>query len=250
MHRSLRVPAGWLLGLLALFATIPAGGVSAPRRIRVFVALCDNATQGIQPVPAKIGNGEDPAANLYWGCTDGLKSWFRASRLWRLEKTETDLSPRVLERLTFRHVATGAILVADAYRGSQMRACLEDFERALASGEDDLVAFIGHNGLMDGSIESTAPTPGARRPDAVVLCCRSAAYFQPRLGALGARAVLLTEQLMYPGAFILHDVIERWLRGGSTAQFRDAAATAYARNQHISLRAAAGVFTPAERLPP
>ncbi|EDY21883.1 hypothetical protein CfE428DRAFT_0008 [Chthoniobacter flavus Ellin428] len=42
--------------------------VPAPAaEIHVFVALADNATQGIVPVPAKIGNGDDAEHNLYWG---------------------------------------------------------------------------------------------------------------------------------------------------------------------------------------
>jgi hypothetical protein len=37
---------------------------AAPKKVAVFVALCDNATQGILPVPAKIGDGDKPDANL------------------------------------------------------------------------------------------------------------------------------------------------------------------------------------------
>lgn len=37
------------------------------RVIHVLVALCDNENQGIVPVPAFLGNGEDPQKNLYWG---------------------------------------------------------------------------------------------------------------------------------------------------------------------------------------
>ncbi len=33
--------------------------------IHVFVALCDNQNQGIVPVPASLGNGQDPKSNLY-----------------------------------------------------------------------------------------------------------------------------------------------------------------------------------------
>ncbi len=235
---------------LSLLASRPTVASAEPRQIHVFVALCDNASQGIQPVPAKIGNGNDPASNLYWGCSDGLSSWFRASRLWQLQKTEKDVSPAILERLVFRHVATGTILTAEAYRGSEIRLCLQDGERAIAVGESDLIAFIGHNVLMDGPITPAAPVPGARRSDAVILCCASSAYFGPRLAGLGARRVLLTDQLMYPGAFLLHDMIEPWLRGGTTAAFRSAAAEAYAKNQRISVRAATGIFTPPERLAP
>jgi hypothetical protein len=32
--------------------------------IHVLVALCDNENQGIVPVPAHLGNGEDPNRNL------------------------------------------------------------------------------------------------------------------------------------------------------------------------------------------
>ncbi|MGC6431949.1 MAG: hypothetical protein ACON5F_12965 [Jejuia sp.] len=37
------------------------------KTIHVYVALCDNINQGIVPVPAKLGNGQDPKNNLYWG---------------------------------------------------------------------------------------------------------------------------------------------------------------------------------------
>ena len=37
------------------------------RLVHVFVALADNAHQGIVPVPAALGNGDDAAQNLYWG---------------------------------------------------------------------------------------------------------------------------------------------------------------------------------------
>ena len=48
------------------------------KSIHIFVALCDNKYQGIVPVPAKIGNGQEPNANLYWGCGYGIDSWLGA----------------------------------------------------------------------------------------------------------------------------------------------------------------------------
>ena len=44
------------------------------KTIHVLVALCDNKYQGIVPVPPKIGNGQDPDNNLYWGCAFGVRS--------------------------------------------------------------------------------------------------------------------------------------------------------------------------------
>ena len=48
---------------------------SGLKTIHVFVALCDNKYQGIVPVPAKIGNGQDAATNLYWGAAFGVKTF-------------------------------------------------------------------------------------------------------------------------------------------------------------------------------
>jgi hypothetical protein len=58
--------------LTLLFVAVVSLAQAAPKQIRVFVALCDNKTQGIVPVGEKIGNGDDPDSNLYWGCSDGF----------------------------------------------------------------------------------------------------------------------------------------------------------------------------------
>ena len=56
---------------------------AAPRTVHVFVALCDNANQGIVPVPATLGNGQDPQRNLYWGAMFGVKTFFGKSADWK-----------------------------------------------------------------------------------------------------------------------------------------------------------------------
>ncbi len=215
---------------------------AAGKRIAVFVGLCDNATQGIVKVGEKIGDGNKPDANLYWGCTDGLKSCFKASRAWKLEKSEKETGDeRILERLTFRHVAGKAVLVAEAWRGSNLKECYEACEKAMLSGENDLVAFIGHNVLMDVPMDAPA-AKAAGKTDAIVLCCMSERYFRERLEKAGVRPVLTTTQLMYPGSFILRDALEPWLSGKGPEALREAAGNAYARNQKIKPAAAKGVF--------
>ena len=48
--------------LLLLVTALGVGSLQAEARsIRAFVALCDNDSQGIAPVPPRIGNGDDPA---------------------------------------------------------------------------------------------------------------------------------------------------------------------------------------------
>ncbi len=233
-RRVLLIACG--LGVLSGFVQARA----EPKKVHVFVALCDNATQGIIPVPPKIGNGDDLDNNLYWGCDEGLRSVFRKGSGWERTKQEKPSGSPVLERLEFKH-SSGATLVAEAYRGSQMKQCLLDFEAAIRAGGNDLVAFIGHNGLMDQALPLIQATP-TRRSDVIVLCCKSADYFRDRIAAQGGRPVLHTTQLMYPGSFLLRDALAAWLRGEGVAALRDAAARAYAKNQGISVKAAAGVF--------
>jgi hypothetical protein len=97
---------------------------------------------------------------------------------------------------------------------------------------------------MDFSIEwpPAATAPGAKPKAAIVLCCLSRSYFADPLRRIGARPMLTTTQLMYPGAFILHDAVEAWLAGRQPDEIRAAAGRAYSKNQGISLKAGTGVF--------
>jgi hypothetical protein len=70
--------------------------------IHVFVALCDNKYQGIVPVPPKIGNGQDPETNLYWGCDNGVRTYFKKSKQWHLVKSVRS-KKMIMERLIFKH---------------------------------------------------------------------------------------------------------------------------------------------------
>ena len=231
---------------MVLVSCLIAAAASAQEKtkiVHVFVALADNASQGIAPVPAKIGNGDDADANLYWGTTDGLKSVFGRDKAWKLEKTEANPAPEILERRAYRHTSRDCVLIAEAWRGRNIHECLLAFLADLRERRCDLAAFIGHNGLMDREISPVVAAPSEKRSDAIILCCLSARYFAPHLEALQARPVLTTEQLMYPGAFLLRDALAAWLRGASREEIRLAAAKAYAQNQKISVKAAAGVFT-------
>lgn len=253
--------------MLILAASLPAAA-DPPKVIHIFVALCDNAAQGIAPVPAKIGNGDDPNHNLYWGCDDGLRTHFKQRKTWRLVETRANPKPDVLERLVFKHATHDAWLVADAYRGAAIKRSLEDFLAAAAgrtaetielpranqpvslhlAGSASFLAFIGHNGLMDFTLPFPSTMRSGASVPAVVLCCKSQDYFEQGLRLAGAQPLLLTTQFMYPGSFILHAALDGWLAGQPPTALRELAATAYARNQKISVKAARGVFAaPATR---
>jgi len=233
--------------------------------VHLYVALCDNDSQGIAPVPKKIGNGDDPDNNLYWGCTEGARSCFSHSSLWKRIRTEKKIpgKPEILERVVLRHKKNGAILVMDAWKGTAIQACTKEFIRSLAgehyeslsftdeksdhkiniAGGADFLAYIGHNGLMDFTAKAQPANPNRRQKvDTAILCCRSKAYFSGIVAQAGARPVLLTASNMYPGAFILRDVLEGWFSGENRSQLRMRAARAYAKNQKISVKSALTVF--------
>lgn len=225
--------------ILALLLVAPLW--AAPKKVALFVALCDNATQGIIPVPAKIGDGNKPDDNLYWGCSDGFSGCFRASKRWKLQRKEVPQDKRIFERVVYLDESGNIELTAEAWRGSEIKACLTAFESALVSGNHDLCAYIGHNVLMDGEVAPSA-VKAAKPCDAIVLCCMSESYFKTRLVAMGARPVLLTTQLMYPGSFLLRDSLPVWAKDRPLPEIRQAAGAAYALNQKIPKKAATGVF--------
>ena len=221
--------------------------------IHVLVALCDNRYQGIVPVPAKIGNGQDPDQNLYWGCSLGVRTYFSKSRNWKLIRRDRPDSVR-LERLVFRHQKTGAWLVAEAWDGRMIKQCTRTFFDYCSGNRPDtlqvqhhiigiggnarLIAYTGHDGLMDFRIQDVYQPANQRKREAIILACISSHFFRPHLEKTGARALLWTTGLMSPEAYTLHDALEAWLQGSSRDTVRIQAAKAYARYQHCSEKAA------------
>lgn len=245
--------------------TPPAETVHPFKIIHTYVALCDNASQGIAPVPAKIGDGNDPANNLYWGCSDGALAYFSRSNAWqRLSVGKAADQPQILERLIFQHKTEPSILIIDAWQGSAIQPCIEQFIQSLAGqryeniqirdrednahqinvgGGADFLAFIGHNGLMEFRVEPLPANPKRKQKvQAAVLCCKSQRFFANHLAKAEASAAVMTATNMYPGAFILHDVIAGWHNDEKPENLRNRAAKAYAKNQKISVKSAKSVF--------
>lgn len=222
--------------------------------VHVLVALCDNENQGIVPVPAFLGNGEDAAKNLYWGAAFGVKTFFSKSANWQKLAAIPNPKENVLERIVFKHKTQNVYLVADAYRGSKMREMMNDFFAATAGakrenvavdnitlqilGSANLVAFVGHNGLMDFKLENQPPKKDDENRDAIILACASRNYFSAPLKKTSTKPLLWTSNLMAPEAYILHDALEGWVNGESGEQVRNRAAAAYSKYQKISLKSA------------
>ncbi|MEP6676359.1 MAG: hypothetical protein ABJA78_14440 [Ferruginibacter sp.] len=230
---------------------------SSFKTIHVFVALCDNKYQGIVPVPAAIGNGQDPDNNLYWGCGFGVRTYFSKSNQWTLIRKQKIDSIK-MERLIFKHKTKNYYLIADAYNGKYIKQATIDFLQSCAGmmkdtirinnktigiyGNAKLIAFVGHDGLMDFNLTNTYKNADGKRRDAIILACISKKYFSQHLQPTGARALVWSNGLMSPEAYTLHDAIATYMNDGNAEQVRNSAAEAYAKFQHCSKKAALGLL--------
>lgn len=226
--------------------------------IHVFVALADNVNQGIVPVSATLGNGDNPRTNLYWGAAFGIKTFFSRNKDWELISTTLNPSATILERCIFKHRRGSLLLVADAYRGKEIAQTTADFLEAAAGkpgeklkaaelefhtgGSADLVAYVGHNGLMDFRLSSHPQRRDDRERRAIILACASKQYFSTALQQSGAAPLLWTTNLMAPEAYVLSAAIDGWIKKESDEQIRLRAADAYHKYQHCGVKAARTLF--------
>ena len=230
--------------------------------IHVFVALCDNVNQGIVPVSASLGNGDNPASNLYWGAAFGVKTFFSKSKDWELVAEKQNPSPAILVRLVFKRKGADVFLVADAYRGKEISQAIWDFLEASSGkpgeqlsvskagrkvtfnsgGSSDLVAYVGHDGLMDFTLQSTPTARDDRKRKAIILACVSQKYFAKPLERTGAIPLVWTTGLMAPEAYILSAAIDGWLKKEKDEEIRIRAAKAYNSYQNCGLKAANNLF--------
>lgn len=238
-----------------------------PVVVHVVVALCDNAHQTIVPVPAALGNGRDPEENLYWGAKFGVRTHLPRVG-WTPVKAPRPADKRVLDRIVLRADLkrdgrlVPAYVIADAWDGAHIRASLDAYLRMAggdlpetiefhhrgemvvlrAGGAAHLLAYLGHNGLMEFSLSSPACLAGCPPRSAVVLACSSKAYFLEHLTAAGAHPLLLTTGFMAPEAYTLDSAIRAWVERRSASDVIQAAAEAYDRYQNCGLKAARRLF--------
>ena len=234
------------------------------RVVHVFVVLADNQHQGITPVPASLGNGDDPARNLYWGAAFGVRTFFRKSPEWKETLHIEKPYKAILERSVFHHQAQNVLIVSDAYQGSEIKRALTDFLSAAAGihlhdGEpapcpvggiiecppedSDVVAYVGHDGLMDFSLAMNFGAHSGARRSAIILACASRSFFRDLLKQSGATPLLWTNGLMAPEAYTLKAAIDGWMLQESNEQIRQRAAAAYAKYQKCSNAAALRLFS-------
>ena len=109
-------------------------------------------------------------------------------------------------------------------------------------GSADLIAYVGHNGLMDFRLSSFSQGRDREKRDAIILACASKSYFADALRPTGANPLLWTTNLMAPEAYVLSAAIDGWLAKENGEQIRTRAAKAYNQYQNCGLKAATRLF--------
>jgi len=227
------------------------------KTIHVFVALCDNKYQGITRVSASLGNGQNPNTNLYWGALYGIRSYFKRSDDWKLLAAQRKKGV-LLERLIFKYTEENYILIADAYDGKYIKQCTLDFLNSGCGNQKDvlqingrtiglggnasLLAYIGHDGLMDFQLSETFLNTDGIKRDVIILACYSKRYFSPHLESANVNPLVWTTNLMCPEAYTLHDALAGFINGETNEEIRERAAAAYAKYQKCSINAAKGLL--------
>lgn len=240
--------------LLIIFLLISTLGYSQTRYIHILVALCDNVNQGIVPVPKRIGNGQDPANNLYWGCGFGVKTFFKKQTDWQLIKQINKPTKYIYERLIFKHKKSNVFLVADAYDGKMIKQTVIDLLnyasgkdkliievdsfKIKAGGNSNLVCYVGHDGLMDFNLDSYPSQADKMKREVVILACISKTFFNKQIKSSGAYPLVWTTNLMCPEAYTLDAIVDSWILNETPAQTREKAAQTYNQYQKCGIKGA------------
>jgi hypothetical protein len=265
--------AAWLAALSERVVAELAEG--KPLVVQVHAPLCDATI--IPCGNAKLGDGDNLDTNLYWSTTPGFGKWFsRRGGGWKkvLERRGDETGDGdVLALLVYRRtmVAPAAwkkrgapkrfevYVVICGWRGKAIDRALAAYARELsgleervielpagevlrAGGAAQLVAFSGHNRLMDvGAYEW--PAPGAKAIGAIAVACLTADYMDRRVPAPTRVPLLMTRDFLFANAAPVEAVVLAFARGGGYREMRLAAAEAYAGVQKKEPRRVFGAFT-------
>ncbi|WP_392558519.1 hypothetical protein [Orbus mooreae] len=237
-------------------------GLAETKVIHLVVALCDNKYQQIAPVPALIGNGQDPRNNLYWGAAYGVKTYFAKQPEWQVVQTVKPVNSHILEQIIYKHRSKDIYIVAEAYDGQYISDAVDNFISYSAGqlpltlnvngseikfgGDANLVVYVGHDFLMEWSWSQFLPddwrwqTLSKEQQQlqqsryVAVFACQSQRYFSPPLSRLGITPLILTTQSMAPEAYSIYAMIDGWVNNQSKAQIRQKVATAYSKYQRLN----------------
>jgi hypothetical protein len=99
-----------------------------------------------------------------------------------------------------------------------------------------LICYVGHNGLMDFSLDGSPSQVDQKHREVIILACASKNYFYDYIKKTGAYPLLWTTNLMCPEAYTLISAIDSWIKNNPPETTREKAAQAYSRYQKCGIK--------------
>jgi hypothetical protein len=239
----------------------------------VYVALCDNDSQGIVPVRNRsICDGDVPMQNMYW-VGDNALAGLAKKRKWksvsRVEDPDGALlieqiwttSVRPEQRLREAGVAEPfrVVVVGRAYRGNRIHEAFVDYLRAIHGddavtarvdgidvaygGAGHVVGYVGHDYMMDVAPGSTrlrevidATAGGSTLAKGVfALACAGDSWIRPFVSRDNAYIMALNVYLGFPNAWAFGGILDGIAAQGDGDEIHRAAAKGFAAGQECGL---------------
>ncbi len=235
-----------------------------PMVVTVYVALCDNESQGIIPVKnPSICDGDVPERNLYWSTSGGLKGWARKHGWKRVYRERSNAS--ILDASVWRKRARPGgelkargvkkpfyiYLVGLAYRGVEIDLAMRDYLHAvnhdqhktislddnttlIFGGKSHIVGYLGHDYFLDVDADEHTALMGENEGKSVLakgtfaLACEGNEFIRPAISRQNVYIFILNKQLAYPGAWTIGGIVEGVAWGESGRQIHKRAARAFA----------------------
>jgi len=135
---------------------------------------------------------------------------------------------------------TIAFLEASAGR-NELRMEINDKELTFG-GSSNMVAYIGHDGLMEFDVKGSFKPINNNKRDAIILACISKRFFKPYIEVTKATPLVWTTGLMAPEAYTLKWAIDGWILNETDEQIRERAAQAYNHYQKCGIKGARGLL--------
>jgi hypothetical protein len=269
----------WLAGLYDAWA--PRVAAHAPVVVMAHVPLCDNRI--LRCGSKRMGDGDTPSTNLYWNTDEGFLGWFgRKGSGWRAVAIRDTGAPadvldvRVWHRrfapaaawrargvadrfdvyivvYAWRGIAIDQALAAyldDVYGDAPRTITLADGTELHAGGASAIVAWVGHNRLMDVEQPDWAARAAhaSTAPKGVIAeACQTAPYMAADVSSPARVPLLMTNDFLFAGAHAFEGVVTAFARGGTLSEIRTLATAQYAQGEGETVRHVGRVFTnPAE----
>ena len=158
----------------------------------------------------------------------------------------------------FKHKTASVYLVADAYNGKMIKQTITDFLnyssgkdkfvidvdslKIKAGGNSNLICYVGHDGLMDFSLDSYPEKSDNQKREVVILACASKNYFAQHIKKTGAYPLIWTTNLMCPEAYTLDAIVDSWILNETKDKIREKAAQTYNQYQKCGIKGARGLL--------